>query len=118
MAEPGAAGFDIRRLLLTVGVVVVISFSGLFFLYRGCSSVPIGGTKPGYVIIYSNLELKDAATAIARLKEINIPYEIRDGGSAIAVPKDKADQAKIGLAEKNLPVGGSVGWEIFDQSYL
>jgi flagellar M-ring protein FliF len=114
MAE--APVFDYRRVLLPAGVILVVSFSALFFLFRGC--VPVMTQRGGYVVIYSNLELKDAANVIARLKEIAIPYEIRENGRAIAVPKDKSDQARLGLAEKNLPMGGVVGWEIFDESRL
>jgi flagellar M-ring protein FliF len=115
MAEAGA-GFDIRRLLLVGGVVAVISVSLVFFLYRGCA--PAVGRNAGYTQIYSNLDLRDAANVIARLKELAVPYEIRDEGKSIAVPRDKADQARLGLAEKNLPLGGAVGWEIFDESRL
>lgn len=116
MAEP--AGFDIRRLLLMGGVIAVVAFSILFFLFRGCAAGGPMARKPGYTVIYSNLDLKDAANVIARLKEINIPYEIRDEGRAIAVSKDKSDQARLALAEKNLPLGGVVGWEIFDEAKL
>ncbi|HVN66916.1 MAG TPA: flagellar basal-body MS-ring/collar protein FliF [Candidatus Sulfotelmatobacter sp.] len=115
MAEAGA-GFDIRRLLLIGGVVAVISVSLVFFLYRGCA--PVVGRNAGYTMIYTNLDLKDAANVIARLKELAVPYEIRDEGKSVAVPRDKADQARLGLAEKNLPLGGVVGWEIFDESRL
>jgi flagellar M-ring protein FliF len=114
-APPAAAGFDIRRMLLLGGVSVVVIFAVLFFLFRGCAPAVRG---PNYTVIYSNLELKDAANAIARLKELAIPYEIREEGRAIAVPKDKADQARLGLAEENLPAGGVVGWEIFDEARL
>ena len=116
MAEPGAPGLDIRRLLLLAGVVVVILFAGLFFFFRGCATA--GGGGNGYTVIYSDLDLKDAANAIARLKEIGVPYEIRENGRAIAVPKNRADEARLGLAEKGLPAGGVVGWEIFDEARL
>jgi flagellar M-ring protein FliF len=98
--------------------MAVVVFSALFFLFRGCAQTGVPGKKPGYTLIYSNLELRDAANVIARLKELTIPYEIREDGRAIAVPKEKADQARLGLAEKNLPMGGVVGWEIFDESRL
>jgi flagellar M-ring protein FliF len=114
MAE--AAGFDLRRILLIAGVVLVVVLSLLVFLFRGCA--PMVAQKPGYTVIYTNMELRDAANVIARLKELAIPYEIRDDGRAIAVPKDRADQARLGLAEKNLPAGGVVGWEIFDQTRM
>ncbi len=113
MAE--AAGFDLRRALLVGGVALVVVFSGLVILLRGCAS----GPRPSsYTVIYSNLELRDAANVIARLKELAIPYEIRDNGRAIAVPKERSDQARLGLAEKNLPLGGAVGWEIFDETRM
>lgn len=115
MAEP-AAGLDIRRMLLLGGVVVIILFAGLFFFFRGC--VPAARGPSGYTVIYSNLDLRDAANVIVRLKELGIPYEIRERGQAIAVPKDKSDEARLGLAEKNLPTGGAVGWEIFDEARL
>jgi flagellar M-ring protein FliF len=119
MGEPAASGFDVRRLILIGGVVMVVLFSVLFFFFRSCAPVlTTAAKKPGYTVIYSNLDLKDAANVLARLKEVNIVYEIRDEGRAIAVPKEKADQARLSLAEKNLPLGGVVGWEIFDASKL
>ncbi len=115
MAEPGG-GMDIRRLLLLAGVIVVVIFGALFFFFRGCAPAVRGGND--YTVIYSNMDLKDAANVIARLKELNIPYQIRDEGRAIAVPKSRSDEARLGLAEENLPAGGAVGWEIFDEARL
>lgn len=115
-AGPAPAGFDIRRILLLAGVGAVIFVAVLFFLMRGCVSGTRGGS--GYTVIYSNLELKDAANVIARLKELAIPYEIGDEGQSVAVPKSRADEARLGLAEENLPMGGVVGWEIFDEARL
>jgi flagellar M-ring protein FliF len=107
---------DIRRMLLLAGVSVVVLFAVLFFFFRGC--VPAARGPNGNTVIYSNLDLRDAANVIARLKELGIPYEIRDKGRAIAVPKKRADEARLGLAEDNLPAGGAVGWEIFDEARL
>jgi flagellar biosynthesis/type III secretory pathway M-ring protein FliF/YscJ len=64
------------------------------------------------------MDLKDSAQVIVRLKELKIPYQIKDEGRAISVSRARADEARLGLAEKNLPAGGTVGWEIFDQSKL
>jgi flagellar M-ring protein FliF len=117
MAEAPAApaGMDMRRMLLLGGVVSVIIFAVLFFFIRGCA--PARGPS-GYSVIYSNLDLRDAANVVARLKELGIPYEIKDEGNAIAVPKARVDDARMGLAEENLPAGGVVGWEIFDEARL
>jgi flagellar M-ring protein FliF len=115
-AGPGGAGLDIKRLLLVGAVGLIISIAFLFLVVRGCAST--GGGGSGYNLLYTNLELKDAANVVAGLKEMAITYEIRDGGRSIAVPKNKIDQARLGLAENNLPAGGVVGWEIFDESKL
>ncbi len=119
MAEPVAAGpfggLDLRRIGLIASVSVVIIIALIFMIIRGCGAV---GGGNNYTTIYSNLELKDAANVVARLKELKIPYEIRESGQSIAVPKEHADSARLGLAEKNLPAGGAVGWEIFDESKL
>ncbi len=116
MAEAPAGGLDIRRIGLMGGVVLIIMVSVIFFLFRSCGRAVSGGNE--YQVIYSNLDIKDAANVVARLKEMAVPYEIKDEGRAIAVRKDNVDQARLGLAEENLPAGGVVGWEIFDESKL
>lgn len=113
MAEP-RPDMDIRRILLFGGVGLVLLVALLFILFRGCAAV----RQPGNTVIYSNLDLKDAANVVARLKELKIPYEVKEKGQSIAVPKDRADEARMGLAEKSLPAGGVVGWEIFDEARL
>jgi flagellar M-ring protein FliF len=117
MAEEAIApqpGGGRRILFLMVAVTLALAVGFLFFI-RSCGG---GGVNQSYSVIYSHLELKDASNVIARLKELKIPYEIRDKGTAVAVPKNRADDARLGLAEKNLPAGGAVGWEIFDESKL
>lgn len=116
MAEGGLASFTGDRRLVTI-VAVVVLFIVLFFAWslRGC--VP-GVKAKSYQTVYSNLDLKDAANVIARLKELKIPYELKEDGTAISVPKERADDARLGLAEKNLPVGGMVGWEIFNETRM
>ncbi|MBU1026519.1 MAG: flagellar M-ring protein FliF [Candidatus Margulisbacteria bacterium] len=116
MAEAPAGGLDIRRIGLVGGVVIIIMASVIFFLFRSCGRVVSGGNE--FQVVYSNLDIKDAANVVARLKEMAIPYEVKDDGRAIAVKKDNIDQARLGLAEENLPAGGVVGWEIFDESKL
>ena len=112
---PAKPGLGDRRLLYIAAVVIVFIFIFVMVTVRTCGTRTVG---PRYTVIYSNLELKDAANVISRLKELRIPYEIRDEGRSIAVPREKSDQARIGLAEEGLPVGGAVGWEIFDETKL
>ncbi len=108
-------GGEARRLLIMSSVVVVISLIFVLSFFRSCAN---RDPYSGYTVIYSNLELKDSADVVSVLKDQKIPYQIRDGGATIAVPKEKADDARLILAQKNLPIGGSVGWEIFNESKL
>jgi len=112
---PGRASATNRNIMVITGAVVVLSMLGLLLFTRSCGLVD---RNAGYKVIYSNLDLKDAANVVTVLKALKIPYQLKDEGKTIAVPREKADDAKLGLAEKNLPTGGSVGWEIFDQSKL
>uniref|UniRef100_UPI0013301DF3 flagellar basal-body MS-ring/collar protein FliF n=2 Tax=Pseudomonadota TaxID=1224 RepID=UPI0013301DF3 len=45
-----------------------------------------------------------------------IPFELRNDGAAIMVPKDKVTRLRMKLAEGGMPKGGGVGYEIFDKS--
>lgn len=108
-------GGEARRLLLMASVVVVVSLIFVLGFLRSCA---VRDPYANYTVIYSNLELKDSADVVAVLKDQKIPYQLRDGGTSIAVPKERADEARLVLAQKNLPLGGSVGWEIFNEARL
>ena len=45
-----------------------------------------------------------------------VPYELRNDGNIIMVPKDRVARLRMKLAEGGLPKGGGVGYEIFDKS--
>jgi flagellar biosynthesis/type III secretory pathway M-ring protein FliF/YscJ len=123
-----------RQILILATVAMVVFFAIFLVGLRSCSSsnsnpasseqqqkqTKVVSEKPAgsNVAIYSNLDLKDASSVVVRLKDLKIPYQLLDGGRTIAVPKARADEARLGLAEKNLPTGGTIGWEIFDQSKL
>jgi flagellar M-ring protein FliF len=113
MGESGVR--DNRQLSIFISVGIVFAIIIAVLLVRSCAP---RDPNAGYTVVYSNLDLRDAANVVTQLKVLKNPYQIRDNGKSVAVPKGKADEARLGLAEKNLPLGGSVGWEIFDQSKL
>lgn len=117
MAEGGAPIVSNRNLIIVISVVLVVIVAFFIWTFAGCSSMS-SSQDSGYTTIYTNLELKDSANVVARLKDLKIPYKLKTGGSAVAVPKDKTDEARLGLAEKNLPQGGSVGWELFNENRM
>lgn len=65
--------------------------------------------------LYTEVTLSDSSSIVRQLESQNIPYELRNEGSTILVPKDKVLQLRMQMAEQGLPTGGSVGYEIFDK---
>lgn len=67
-------------------------------------------------LLYTELSLKEAGEISARLEQMNVKYELRSGGTAIFVERDKIQNAKMTLAADNLPSSASIGYDIFDQA--
>src|SRR3954464_15349456 len=73
-------------------------------------------TTPQLTTLFTELSLEDSSAIIKDLERQAIPYELRNDGAAIMVPKDKVTRLRMKLAEGGLPRGGGVGYEIFDKS--
>ncbi len=69
-----------------------------------------------YQLLYTNLSSEDAGKIVLKLKEQRIPYQLTGGGSAIMVPADRVYELRLSLASEGLPMGGHVGFEIFDKT--
>ncbi len=72
--------------------------------------------EPHLSVLYSDLEFKDSIEIVKKLESQNIPHEIKGDGSVILVPKDQVLKLRLTMAEEGLPMGNSVGYEIFDKS--
>nr|WP_208380753.1 flagellar basal-body MS-ring/collar protein FliF [Brevundimonas terrae] len=70
-------------------------------------------------LLYSNLDLREAAEIGAALDQSGIKYSAKGDGSTIFVSRDDVGTARLMLAGQGLVTSGSVGYEIFDnQSVL
>ncbi len=74
--------------------------------------------RPQYTILYSELSASDAATVRDQLQDAKIPYQLRNGGTTILVPKDRVYDLRLQLAAKGIPAQAGVGYEIFDRTNL
>ena len=72
-------------------------------------------TSPSMDLLYRDLSPADASAIIAQLEANGTPYRMVGGGTEILVPGDQVNQSRIAMAERGLPSGGSIGYEIFDQ---
>lgn len=93
-------------------IVVAVPLLLLF----GLGYLLVSGTQPRYRTLYANLSAKDAGTLVEKLKEGNVPYHIGQDGKALEVPEDKLYETRLNLASQNLPLGGGVGFEVFDKN--
>ena len=89
---------------------VAVALIGFFaFLILRVTAVPM-------TPLFTDLAFEDSAAIIRDLERQAIPYQTRNDGAVILVPKDAVTRLRMKLAESGLPKGGSVGYEIFDKS--
>lgn len=72
-------------------------------------------SRPSYVTLASGVEASESGQIAKSLEGAGITYELRDGGSTVAVEKGSESRARVALAQDGLPSGGHMGFEIFDK---
>ncbi|CAN1531369.1 fliF Flagellar basal body M-ring protein [Rhabdaerophilaceae bacterium] len=95
--------------LLAMGAVTLTLIGFFAFLMIRMSQPPMG-------VLFSDLSLQDANTITRDLDSKGVKYEMRGDGQTILVPKDNINRLRMDFAAKGVPIGGSVGYEIFDKS--
>ena len=73
-------------------------------------------TTPQLTTLFTDLSYEDSSAIIKDLERQGIPFEMRNDGAILMVPKDRVTRLRMKLAESGLPKGGGVGYEIFDKS--
>ncbi|WP_417491086.1 flagellar basal-body MS-ring/collar protein FliF [Maricaulis sp.] len=99
--------FGIGRLAAIFGLAAGVAAALVYF----SGNVGAGSQS----LLYSGLDPAAAASAAQLLDQANVEYEIREGGTAIYVPRDQVDEARVRVASGGPLSGASVGYEIFDR---
>src|SRR4051794_27889263 len=73
-------------------------------------------TAPQMTPLFTELSIEDSTAIVKDLERQGVPFELRNDGATIMVPKDKVPRLRMKLAESGLPKGGGIGYEIFDKS--
>src|SRR5207244_13168693 len=63
-------------------------------------------TTPQMTTLFTDLSVEDSAGIVKDLERQAIPFELRNDGAVIMVPKDKVTRLRMKLAEGGLPKGG------------
>jgi len=95
--------------LLVLGIIGLTLIGFFFFLTSRL-------TAPNMALLYGNLSLEDSSQIVSKIEGMGVPYELTGNGTQVMVPSDKVLRLRLGLAEEGLPQGGSIGYEIFDNT--
>src|ERR1700726_1003152 len=101
-------GLGAARLMAMVAVTTALIGFFAFVIMRV--------TTPQMTTLFTDLSVEDSSGIIKELERQAIPFELRNDGAAILVPKDKVTRLRMKLAEGGMPKGGGIGYEIFDKS--
>ncbi|MGY6570010.1 MAG: flagellar basal-body MS-ring/collar protein FliF [Salinarimonas sp.] len=72
-------------------------------------------SQPAMGVLYSDLSLQDASAIVRELESRGIPFQTRGDGQTILAPRNELARIRMDMAGQGIPVGGGVGYEIFDQ---
>lgn len=73
------------------------------------------GSSDQMVLLYGDLDPRDASQIVEKLNQRHVPYRIGAGGGQILVSADQVPESRMLLAKDGLPSGGSIGYELFDR---
>lgn len=95
-----------RLSVITVTVIAAIALLTMLFMASGKDYVPL----------FTNIPADQVSMIVAKLNEKNIPFQLRDGGKTVAIPKELLHSTQMALmSEIGSPKMGSIGLEIFDK---
>jgi flagellar M-ring protein FliF len=73
-------------------------------------------SRPSYVTLASGVAAAESGQIAKSLEGAGITYQLKDGGSTVAVEKGSEARARVALAQDGLPTGGHLGFELFDKA--
>ncbi len=99
-------GISQRISLIVIMILVIGLFGGIIFM----------SNKPDFSLLYARLEPSDAALIVEKLRDMKLPYKLKNGGSAVYVSSDKVYDLRLEFANEGIPKGKGIGFEIFDKT--
>lgn len=95
-----------RQLIIMVGLAFSIGLA---------VSIIMWSNEPDYSVLYSNLSPKDASAIIDVLEAADLEYKVEPESGMMLVLSDRLHQARMMLAEHNLPQDTSIGFELIEK---
>lgn len=98
-----------RRQIAIFGSILAVVLILLTIVYFTFIRAP-------YVPLFENLRESDASVIAKELDKQSIAYRLGNGGHNILVPEPEIAKAKLAIAGADVPIGGTVGFELFNES--
>ncbi len=74
--------------------------------------------QPDMRTLYSDLAAEEASKITEKISEKDVPYELRNGGATILVPKQYVYQLRLDMAKEGLPSGEQKGYKLFENQRI
>jgi len=109
----------IRAIWQKIGLVqqVLLGAIVLTFVIAGAGLFYWAG-RPDMRMLYKDLGPEEASAITEKISESGIAYELRNGGTAVYVPKESVYQLRLDMAKEGLPSGQLGGYKIFDNEKI
>lgn len=103
-------GISAMPFMRQIGVMVGLSLSiGI------AVAIVLWSQEPNYSVLYSSLSPKDASAIIDVFEAADVEYKIEHDSGMLLVPAERLHEARMMLAESNLPQNTSVGFELIEK---
>ncbi|GHD76813.1 flagellar M-ring protein [Vogesella fluminis] len=94
-----------KKILFFTAIAAVLSIALALLVFN---------REPPYKVLFTGLADSDGGQVTAALQQMNVPYQIGDGG-VISVPSERVYETRLKLATQGLPKAGGVGFELMDK---
>ena len=92
-----------RVMLLGILLALLVAGGGLIYW----------STQPSLALLYAGLAPEEAASIVERIRDQDIAYDLKDGGTSVYVPTEQVYSLRLALAADGMPVGQTqAGYEV------
>jgi len=92
---------------------------GILLACVGASVFLVGwARKSEMTLLYAGLSPEEASRIVDKVREGGSQYELKEDGTAIYVPVDKAPSLRLTMASAGLPKGSNEGYRILDEEKI
>lgn len=81
-------------------------------------SISYWANQPDYTLLFGELDPTDANQVVESLREEDISYQLKNGGTAVYVPRSEVYELRLRFASEGTISKGQVGYELFDRDNL